>query len=136
MSRDIQVANNWKCNNLYQYESIWEERIKHLTHIFLSSQVNTAWIGLRNTTINWQIWHRINSNKFIKIIMLNNYFHSHWHFFNLTFKITSLCSGSPNILDIASSLTLGPRIVKTTTTGFHRKIVNKFSMVKRISLIW
>jgi hypothetical protein len=67
--------------------------------------------------------------------MLNNHFHSHGNFLNLIFKITSLCSASPNILDIASSLTLGPRIFKTTTAGFHRKIVNKFSLVKRISLI-
>ena len=43
--------------------------------------MNTEWIRLRNTTINWHIWHRINSNVFIKIIMLDNPFHSHWHFF-------------------------------------------------------
>jgi hypothetical protein len=43
----MQVAENGKCNNMHRYQSIWEERIKCLTHIFLSSQVNIEWMRLK-----------------------------------------------------------------------------------------
>jgi hypothetical protein len=52
LSRGMQVAKNGKCNNLQQNESIWEERIELITHIFLSSQVNLAWTRIKNSTIN------------------------------------------------------------------------------------
>ena len=48
LSTGMYMAEYWKCNNLHQYESTWEDRIKHLTHIFLSSQVNEAWTRLKN----------------------------------------------------------------------------------------
>ena len=40
-------GKNGKCNNLQQNESIWEERIELITHIFLSSQVNLAWTKVK-----------------------------------------------------------------------------------------
>jgi hypothetical protein len=52
LSRGMQVAKNGKCNNLQQNESIWEERIELITHIFLSSQVNLAWTRIKNSTTN------------------------------------------------------------------------------------
>jgi hypothetical protein len=52
LSRGMQVAKNGKYNNLQQNESIWEERIELITHIFLSSQVNLAWTRIKNSTIN------------------------------------------------------------------------------------
>ena len=121
LSRGMQVAKNGKCNNLQQNESIWEERIELITHIDLSSQVNLAWTRIKNTTINWGIWHRINSNKFIEITILNNNFDCHWPFFNLKLQ-NNVQPVFHNILDIASPLSLGHLIVKTTTTWFRGKL--------------
>ena len=45
-------GKNGKCNNLQQNESIWEERIELITHMFLPSQKNLAWTKIKNSTIN------------------------------------------------------------------------------------
>lgn len=43
----MHVVDNWKCTNMHQYDSIIQEMIKQLTHIFLSSHENIVCISLK-----------------------------------------------------------------------------------------